>query len=314
LLDHPCIKSGIWPESHDGDNDVVTMMGISEDPALATAKPEPYQPDICWTLSPYEGAHKLYARVWDYALNPSAVVSSFITLDFTPPTAHIEVPMDVSEDTFLINNSESDNVSGVAYYEIEYRYGNGSWTPWKGHFTHQDTWHWFTGEDGHTYSFRIRAMDNAGNLGQFEEAGNTTTVNILAPTVNITDLHPNDPIRGLFRVIGDAASNYVYRSVHVLIRIDDGVWQNADGTINWRFNINTKALKNGPHTIRAKSYDGLKYSDEAVVPFTVDNRAAEPAVSMENNMAWALLGALILCCAVAWVAFRAMNRKRRGGE
>ena len=126
----------------------------------------------------------------------------------------------------------------------------------------------------------------------------------------------------MLRVKGTALTASDYPVCQVLVKLDNGDWKLANITNRtepwlldmWMLDINTKALKNGLHEVGAKSYDGSKYSDEAVVPFTVDNKAREPAVSLENNMGWALLGVLILCCAVAWVAYRAMNRKRNNVE
>lgn len=56
----------------------------------------------------------------------------------------------------------SDNLSGVARYDVQYRdEAGGTWTDLLVNTT--DTYYRFVGEVGHTYYFRIRARDYAGN-------------------------------------------------------------------------------------------------------------------------------------------------------
>ena len=294
------------------DNTIVASLEIAEDPALAAATLQPYQPDISWTLSPSEGGHTIYARVWDDFLNPGPIVSASITLDLTAPAANIEVPAMVDDYIINVNRGSSDILSGLAYYEIEYRDGSGNWIPWvhviAGNTSAPST---FSGQDGRTYSFRMRAMDNAGNIGQFVEANNTATVNIPAPAVTITEPFTGATARGALRVKGTAHSGTGPTLRQVQIRIDNGSWETANGTYGWTYEMNTRSLKNGPHTITARSYDGSKYSDEAARSFVVKNPRAEPSVSLENNLPLFLIMAVMLACAGIGIAYLA-GRKSRG--
>jgi len=60
----------------------------------------------------------------------------------------------------------SDNLSGVASYDVQYRDGTGgTWTNLLTNST--DTYYQFIGVDGHTYYFRTRARDLAGNQSTY---------------------------------------------------------------------------------------------------------------------------------------------------
>jgi hypothetical protein len=293
------------------DNNAVESMEISEDPGLAGASLEPYQADSYWTLSQTEGAHTLYARVWDNVRNQGAIVSASITLDLTAPTVYIDIPQSVSVYDIGINHGASDIISGLAYYDIEYRDGAGSWTAWVHvNDSASGTVPRFTGQDGHTYSFRIRAMDNAGNLGQFVEANNTATVNIPAPAVTITEPFANSTIRGALQIKGTAYPRTGPAVIQVFVRLDGGDWELANGTGQWTFEIQSRGLKNGPHTVTARSYDGLKYSGEVDRTFIVKNPAPEPAVWIGDNFIWIIVLILILCGALALALYRSAQKKR----
>jgi uncharacterized repeat protein (TIGR01451 family) len=64
---------------------------------------------------------------------------------------------------FIVNWTGQDSTSGVDGYDVQVRDGvSGAWTDWL-----TDTVlisETFTGQDGHTYAFRSRAWDNAGNM------------------------------------------------------------------------------------------------------------------------------------------------------
>lgn len=63
----------------------------------------------------------------------------------------------------------------------------------------------------------------------------------------------------------------------VEIRIDNGEWQNATGTLNWTY-VHTKKLENGNHTIYTRSYDGENYSNEVSIIIEVKKRRRYPRI------------------------------------
>jgi hypothetical protein len=70
---------------------------------------------------------------------------------------------------------------GIASYEIEYRDNSGDWQSWPVGSDPMILDADFTGNDGHTYTFRVRAYDNAGNEGAWS-AEVETTIDISPPT------------------------------------------------------------------------------------------------------------------------------------
>lgn len=98
------------------------------------------------------------------------------------------------------------------------------------------------------------------------------------PTVDITSPSDGETVSGEVTVTGtaDAPSSTLE---HVEVRIDDGDWQTATGTTDWAFDWDTVAVTDGTHTIRARAYDGILYSDVASVQVTVDNPRPDLAAS-----------------------------------
>jgi hypothetical protein len=91
-------------------------------------------------------------------------------MDRTPPTVTTEVEPMYGDAPFLdfwVNWWNSwDNLSGIASYDIQYRDGlAGTWTNL---LTNTSDDHYrFVGQNGHTYYFRTRARDYAGNLSTY---------------------------------------------------------------------------------------------------------------------------------------------------
>ncbi|MDY6878317.1 MAG: VCBS repeat-containing protein [Chloroflexota bacterium] len=83
-------------------------------------------------------------------------------IDTTPPTSALTAPP-CAVLSATVSWQGWDHGSGVADYDIEVRAGSsGSWTNWKSGTT--DTSAAYMGSADHTYQFRSRARDAAGNL------------------------------------------------------------------------------------------------------------------------------------------------------
>ena len=57
----------------------------------------------------------------------------------------------------------------------------------------------------------------------------------------------------------------------VEVKVDDGEWEQAHGTLNWSFYVDTKDLENGWHTIYVRSFDGHLYSEIARISLLIEN-------------------------------------------
>lgn len=86
-------------------------------------------------------------------------------LDTTPPTSAVAPLASLqTANSFTVSWAGSDNISppSALLYTIQYRDGNGAWLSW---FVDTSTISaTFNGLPGHTYYFRSRARDEAGNL------------------------------------------------------------------------------------------------------------------------------------------------------
>ncbi|MEW6070689.1 MAG: NosD domain-containing protein, partial [Candidatus Thermoplasmatota archaeon] len=69
----------------------------------------------------------------------------------------------------------------------------------------------------------------------------------------------------------------------VEVKLDNDLWQLANGAANWNFIWNTITVSNGWHTIYARAYDGIAYSEIKFVNVYVDNPIPEIIFFAINN-------------------------------
>ena len=118
-------------------------------------------------LTGSEGTRQVDVQYRDAAGNAGDVYSDTIILDTTPPaTAVDDLPASQSDTSFPVSWTGSDDSSGLACYDVQYRDGEGSeWVDWQS--CTLSTAASFTGVRHHTYYFRSSAQDNAGNSESF---------------------------------------------------------------------------------------------------------------------------------------------------
>jgi hypothetical protein len=90
------------------------------------------------------------------------------------------------------------------------------------------------------------------------------------PTIKIT--HPKDGSTksGKINITG-TATFHTGTIKTVQIKIDNGIWNIANGETNWTFSWDTTTINDGKHTISARSYDGEKYSNIISIKIIIDN-------------------------------------------
>jgi len=93
----------------------------------------------------------------------------------------------------------------------------------------------------------------------------------------------------------------------VQIRVDSGVWSTAVGRENWTYELDTKSLKNGQHTVYVRASDGASYSDASSVILNVDNPATN--VTSEPFPLWMLAVVAVIGCVGGGLAFMMVRRK-----
>ena len=97
-----------------------------------------------------------------------------------------------------------------------------------------------------------------------------------SPQIEITEPMNGTVVSGGIIIQGrawDIDENETIQKVE--IRIDGGEWKEAEGTTSWNYSWNTTKVENGEHTIEARAYDGIDYSNIAKITVNVQN--------VENN-------------------------------
>ena len=107
--------------------------------------------------------------------------------DTQPPTSVVNpLPRTTDTASFTVSWSGYDVGAGVWSYDVQVRDGlEGQWTTWKSWTTQTSAT--FEGQNGHTYYFRSRARDRAGNEEEYPSTADAfTTVSIPTPTPTAT--------------------------------------------------------------------------------------------------------------------------------
>ncbi len=126
-------------------------------------------------------------------------------VDTTPPQSQIASLPAESSSTFTVSWSGSDATSGIASYDVQMRDGDGAWQDWQINTANISAT--FSGTPGHTYHFRSRAHDQAGNTESWPSSADAyTTVDCSSSFLPLTlrdyapppppPLYPNDPYYG----------------------------------------------------------------------------------------------------------------------
>jgi hypothetical protein len=116
----------------------------------------------------------IFAKVYDWAGNWVGIPAWDLTLDFSHPETTADPLPDPSESTAIhLNWSHDDNIAGIRSSHIRYRKNSETWQN-QGFEEGTREW-WFVGEAGNNYTFRIRAIDNAGNIEPYIEGAEAST-------------------------------------------------------------------------------------------------------------------------------------------
>ncbi len=236
------------------------------------------------------GTHMLEARAYDGDKH-SPIVSVVFEVD-QPPTVAITTAggMRVNGTFTVVGTAADDN----AVDRVEYRVDSGTWdiatgtTTWTAEVT-------VAGLTSGAHKVEVRSSDGERTSVMAEL---TFTVD-LRPTVVITTPQNASTQKKAFTFTGTASDDINVSKVEG--RIDGGAWTELTGTTAWSWEVSTKDLKEGDHTLEVRVYDGYKYSELASVTFKY-KKPDEPGPSAALALI-ALLGAV-------GIAYLTMQRKR----
>jgi murein DD-endopeptidase MepM/ murein hydrolase activator NlpD len=109
------------------------------------------------------------ARVTDWAGNQAVAVVWGISNDRTAPALTL-TPLPAQQDSTVVNLNwtASDSFSGLASFNIQTRVDGGGWVDWVTGLAPDVRSSVYAAQPGHTYGFRVIALDRAGNTAQAE--------------------------------------------------------------------------------------------------------------------------------------------------
>jgi spore germination protein YaaH len=94
------------------------------------------------------------------------LADKFLT-DHNPPTAGIvNMAPSQANEAFTVAWTGRDDWNGIQYYDTQVSEDGGAWTDWLTHTTATSSS--FDGSNHHSYAFRVRATDGAGNVGNWD--------------------------------------------------------------------------------------------------------------------------------------------------
>ncbi len=117
-----------------------------------------------------------YAHVYDWAGNWIGTGVWELGLDRTPPVTGLK-PLTSTQGSNAIKLewSGDDNLSGIDYYDLQSSKNGGAWSDILPKPKGDDQYHWFIGQPGNNYGFRLRGVDLANNVELFPSSAETTT-------------------------------------------------------------------------------------------------------------------------------------------
>jgi hypothetical protein len=225
----------------------------------------------------------------------------------------MQLPACAKSASLTVSWDAVDEGCGVAAYDVQFRGGDGEWSALS---TGTDaTSASFTGADMRTYWFRVRARDLAWNLEPFPDRSADAVTFMLSDVsaANVTILGPPSGavVRGT--VVANGTSSHPNPRMpvaRVMVQLDDGEWVAANGTSSWALALDLSGLGPGPHTVRAKAFDGEAYSPVVERTFVV-GRPPKEDTGGSHSMTIVLVLVLVVAIAAAAVAGHYLRSRPR---
>ena len=117
----------------------------------------------------------VYVKAYDFSGNTWGAMLLNLAIEGGKPTSQLSTLAGTTQSTAVqLHWSASDSQSGVDHLDFQYQVDGGAWQTWDlqpGSATSA----WFIKAPGHTYGFRMRAVDRAGNMEDFPGSAEAST-------------------------------------------------------------------------------------------------------------------------------------------
>ncbi len=164
---------------------------------------------------------------------------------------------------------------------------------------------------GVTYYYQVSASNAAGEGPRSSEV--RAVIANVPPACAIGAPEQHTLVSGVVTISGTAgdADGTVRR---VEVRIDNGLWAVAQGTTNWTYSWDTRNVTDGTHTIWARSYDGLAYSQDSSVSVLLRNGPPPPPPAetpvWQQPWLWGVVGVVLVVMLLGYRLFRKEEGKK----
>ena len=145
-------------------------------------------------------------RAYDIAGLETAYVIWNLQIDTYPPVSTMQALAAGNQSTaILLNWSGSDAETSLRSYELQVRDNGGAWVSINNAIPAQQTKLYYLGAAGHTYGFRMRGTDTAGNVEAFpagDDAATTVASTCTADVFDITQPGDNTAANAVVLTVG----------------------------------------------------------------------------------------------------------------
>lgn len=159
-------------------------------------------------------------------LYPRLIITYNVINDTTPPNASVEALPQFSPRPFTVRWSGTDDLSGIKWYDVEYRINGGSWIIWRAQVTTTSAT-FDLGNNNDLIEFRARAVDNANNTQPWPNNPQAaTTLDTVPPNASMNPL-PQFTFSNSFEITwqpNEDPSRIAFYDVQ--FRRNDGPWEN----------------------------------------------------------------------------------------
>lgn len=166
--------------------------------------------------------------------------------------------------------------------------------------------------NGEEYRYWVHAFNMVG------ESPSTEWLSVIpsspppneSPECSITYPTSETELSGLVTVTG-TSTDQDGPVLKVEVKIDDGVWEEANGTSSWVYEWNTSAMLDGNHTISARAFDGENYSTIVSISVVVDNYIPPPEEPKDDSIWIVTVAVAVVIAIVLSILYLLLRRKKR---